>query len=513
MSSTFTGRISDRKNQVKYKINGDTITVTPNDNLQLKTLTASILPDYGMLVRIQGTIKNNVGTIVVPSDFLDDPDANLNVHYEFIKSIASIGVIDDTKQNATVSVKNNTITISPNAGYEVINATFYMIDSNDFSEEHQNETSFKIDNHVATLTVNANNIDDSMELHVSYETKKLAVPVKYTGLPIKPLDHTTIDFNGVNQWTLKADQGYHINSLHVDAWLPGGMGRSQDITTPIITADKKTATFTDTSGLNLEIRGDIAKDFTPPKPSTGDAIIRLYEVDDDTLQEIAKQNYAIYEQGHDTTYDFQSFINQLYKIPFAIPTSYLTTTSQIIAGYKTVDTPAYKINKQEYTLNVGDITVPAKNGFDYSIKDISIMLPWIPTVKISSSDIIGKKINITYNLSLLNGTTTVVIKSDDSVVDSFQTSIAQNLELFNIYDNRVNGDLKNTLQNDLKQAYIKVNYYKPVDNLISYPTNEHGTLKDYNGFTKVKNVILNKSINSIIDSQIQGLLKQGIIIK
>lgn len=430
------------------------------------------------------------------------------------KTVENVGIIDDTKKNASVTIKGNTITITPNAGYEVTSAKFYMLGTDDFGDIPANEDDeFKIDNGVATLTVtDPEDIGDQTTLHVSYETEKQEIK-KYDGLEVRPLENTTIVFNGINSWTLKTDQGYHINSLHVDAWLPGGMGRSRDITTPIITADKKTATFTDTSGLNLEIRGDIAKDFTPPKPSTGDAIIRLYEVDDDTLKEIAKENYAIYEQGHDTTYDFQSFINQLYKIPFAIPTSYLTTTSQIIAGYKTVDTPAYKINKQDYTLNIGDITVPAKNGFDYNIKDISIMLPWIPTVKISSSDIVGKKINITYNLSLLNGTTTVVIKSDDSVVDSFQTSIAQNLELFNIYDNRVNGDLKNTLQNDLKQAYIKVNYYKPVDNLISYPTNEHGTLKDYNGFTKVKNVLLSKSINSVIDSQIQGLLKQGIIIK
>ena len=424
-----------------------------------------------------------------------------------------MGVADDTKKNASVSVKDNTITITPNTGYEITSAQFYTMSPDDYNVP-ENEDSFKISNNIATYTVDnlSDIIDDSTTLHVLYETKQQEI-TKYNGLPIKPLDHTTIVFNGINSWTIKTEQGYHINSLHVDAWLPGGMGRQKDITIPIITTDKKTATFTDNSGLNLSLRGDIAKDFTPPKPSTGVDIIRLYDVTDDTLKELTTNDYTYYQSGNNVNYDFQAFINQLYKLPFAIPDSYLETTNQIITGFFTVDAQAYKINQQTYTLNIGDITVPINNGFDYNIKDISIMLPWIPTVKISNSDILGKTINIVYNLSLLDGTTTVVIKSNDTVVDSFKTTIAQNLELFNIYSDKDNGSLNTTLQNDIRQAYIKVNYYKPIDNLISYPTNEHGTLKDYNGFTKVKNAILSKSINSFVDNQIQQLLRQGVIIK
>ena len=85
--------------------------------------------------------------------------------------------------------------------------------------------------------------------------------------------------------------------------------------------------------------------------------------------------------------------------------------------------------------------------------------------------------------------------------------------MFNIYANKQNGNLNSTLQNDLRQAYIKVDYYKPIDNLISYPTNEHGTLKDYTGYTQTKNVILSNSINSTIDNMIISNLNSGVIIK
>lgn len=519
----FTGVVHDFNGQVKYTIKGNTVTITPDDNLKLYSLYANVFHySSGRPERINATIDNNVATLVIPTAYLNNRHAVLSLYYEFIKTAESLGVTDDSKQNATVSVKNNTITITPNTGYNIISANLYTINSYDYAHHKTNETSFKIENNIATLTFEkVQDLRNNYEIHVSYETKKQETQptiVKYTGLAIKPLENTTITFDGVNKWELKCNNGYHINDLHVLGSLVGsGDYNIKDAVTPTISSDKKTATFvvTDKSLLtsaNLKITGDIAKDKIQPNPNTGTNVIRLYEVDDETLDKISKKDVTVFQNEAPQRYDFQAFINQLYKLPFKIPNSYLTTTNQIITGYFTVNAPAYKINEQNYSLKIGSITVPTTNGFDYNIKDISLILPWLPTVKLSSSDILGKTINIVYNLSFLDGTTTVVIKSDNTVVESFQNNIAQNLELFNIYSNRENGSLNSTLQNDLRQAYIKINYYKPVDNLISYPTNEHGILKDYHGFTKVKNIILSKSINADIDDLIINQLKQGVII-
>lgn len=519
----FIGEVHDFNGQVKYTIKGNTVTITPDDNLKLYSLYANVSHySSGQPERINATIDNNVATLVIPNAYLNNRHAVLSLNYNFIKTVESTGVTDDTKQNATVSVKNNTITITPNAGYNIISANLYTINSYDYAHHKTNETSFKIENNIATLTFDkVQDLRNNYEIHVSYKTKKQETQptiVKYTGLAIKPLENTTITFDGVNKWELKCNNGYHINDLHVlGSWVGSGEYNIKDAVTPTISSDKKTATFvvTDKSLLtsaNLKITGDIAKDEIQPNPNTGTNVIRLYEVDDETLDKISKKDVTVFQNEAPQRYDFQTFINQLYKLPFAIPKSYLTTTNQIITGYFTVNAPAYKINEQNYSLKIGSITVPTTNGFDYNIKDISLILPWLPTVKLSSSDILGKTINIVYNLSFLDGTTTVVIKSDNTIIESFQNNIAQNLELFNIYSNRENGSLNSTLQNDLRQAYIKINYYKPVDNLISYPTNEHGTLKNYNGFTKVKNIILSKSINADIDDLIINQLKQGVII-
>ena len=520
----YTGTITNRDTNSTYNLDKDTITITPKSGT-LKKVSGSI-QQYagGDATRINGTIFNNIATLVIPQDYLNNSSATLFIYVTYVQTLQTLGVTDETHENATLSVVDNTMTITPTTGYKVKSAEFYTTDQYDFNNPptKKNVTNFSVDNNsgVATLTINnVDSISDNSILHVDYTTEKtVKPPVKYTGLAVKSLDNTTINFNGVNSWTVTCETGYHINNLHVDASWVGVGEKIQDIVSPTISSDKKSATFTVTdenylTRANISLRGDIAKDFVPPKPSTGSENVRLYEVDDDTLDAISKKDFTYFEDGKNVVYDFQQFINQLYKLPFSIPNSYLTTTSQVITGFFTLDVPAYKINKQTYSLDLGKITVPATNGFDYNLKNVSLLLPWVETIKLNPSNIIGKTLHIVYNVNLLDGSTTVVIYSDDTVINSIKINISTNIEMFNIYANKQNGNLNSTLQNDLRQAYIKVDYYKPIDNLISYPTDEHGTLKDYTGYTQTKNVILSKSINSTIDNLIISNLNSGVIIK
>ena len=522
--SAYTGTITNRDNNSTYNLNKDTITVVPKSGT-LKKVSGSI-QQYagGDAMRINGTISNNIATLVVPQDYLNNSSATLFIYVTYVQTLQTIGVTDETHENAALSVVDNTMTITPASGYKVKTAEFYTTDQYDFNNPptKKNVTNFTVDDNsgVASLTIsNIDSIPDNSILHVDYTTEKtVKPPVKYSGLTVKSPDNTAINFNGVNSWAVTCETGYHINNLHVDASWVGVGEKIQDIVTPTISSDKKSATFmvTDENYLtraNIYLRGDIAKDFVPPKPSTGNENVRLYEVDDDTLDAISKKDFTYFEDGKNVVYDFQQFINQLYKLPFSIPNSYLTTTSQVITGFFTLDVPAYKINKQTYSLDLGKITVPAVNGFDYNLKSVSLLLPWVETIKLNAANIIGKTIHIVYNVNLLDGSTTVVIYSDDTVINSIKINISTNIEMFNIYANKQNGNLNSTLQNDLRQAYIKADYYKPIDNLISYPTNEHGNLKDYTGYTQTKNVILSKSINSTVDNMIISNLNSGVIIK
>ena len=68
------------------------------------------------------------------------------------------------------------------------------------------------------------------------------------------------------------------------------------------------------------------------------------------------------------------------------------------------------------------------------------------------------------------------------------------------------------MNNTLDHCYIKVDYYKPIENLVSYETNEHGVLKDYKGYIQTKNTIVSCGTNEE-QQAIKQLLEQGVIIK
>ncbi len=303
---TYTGTITNRDNNSTYKLDKDTITITPKSGT-LKKVRGSI-QQYagGDAMTINSTISNNIATLVVPQDYLNNSSAALFIYVTYVQTLQTLGVTDETHENATLSVVDNTMTITPTAGYKVKNAEFYTTDQYDFNNTKKNKTNFTVDDNsgVATLTIsNVDSITDNSILHVDYTTEKtVKPPVKYSGLAVKPLDNTIINFNGVNSWDVTCETGYHINNLHVDASWVGVGEKIQDIVTPTISSDKKSANFTVTdenylTRANISLRGDIAKDFVPPKPSTGNENVRLYEVDDDTLDAISKKDFTYFENG------------------------------------------------------------------------------------------------------------------------------------------------------------------------------------------------------------------------
>ena len=84
--------------------------------------------------------------------------------------------------------------------------------------------------------------------------------------------------------------------------------------------------------------------------------------------------------------------------------------------------------------------------------------------------------------------------------------------IYCLYADTLVGRLNSTYINDILQAYIKLVYNKPIANLVSYETNEHGTLKDYHGFVKTKNSAISCGTQQE-QQEIESLLDGGIIIK
>lgn len=391
----------------------------------------------------------------------------------------------------------------------------------------------------STLTGSINILDDTGKTVTSLEIKNnsATVPTQYSSNNFElvgSLVYSTnykvnisqvkdfVDYT-TNQLTitLTAKDNVIIKSLHAVADLSwSGQSYKIDDSAINIATDKKTATITVPNdynsklGYTIVITGDFSKLTPPPVNPSGTNSIHVYQLDDDTLTKFSTKAMGYFQDGKNTVYDFQKFITQLYKLPFVIPENASTGTTNIKTGWFTVNEPARKLNDTRYTLDLGVIKVVNvnSNGFDHNIKSCTLYLPFISPLSVSYETILNHNLNVKYDTDLMTGKTTVNVFVDNELLNSFQTNINENLDLYNIYNDSINGTLSSILENTLDHCFVKVEYYQPIDNLVSYETNEHGTLKDYHGYIQTKNTIVSCGTHEE-QRAIMQLLEEGVIIK
>ena len=154
------------------------------------------------------------------------------------------------------------------------------------------------------------------------------------------------------------------------------------------------------------------------------------------------------------------------------------------------------------------------NSHDYKPINITLYCPFSNNIVLPLT-VLGTKLNLRFTINLKSEQATLVITQNGNVVYSGQTELFTDLPLYftaGIQDTLIK-QFKAQYQNTIKQAYIVINYNKPITNLTRYKTTEHGTLSSYKGFTRVSYGTLKQSVSSSIDNGILSLLSQGVIIK
>ena len=458
-------------------------------------------------------------------------------------------------ENATLKVTDNTATLTAASGYKITSAKITSKNSYDFSGNTRQEHDFTIskDGSSATITLVPSK-DLDYYLKVTTEEKpskpqpqpqpqpsepqpqpqpsepdKPSQPQpsepetkKFTGEVVLNNDvKDKIKFNFDNQITIKisvTDNKYNINSLYYLYQPYPGSGLEKSSNGFTINADKKTATLViPDEALNvfkLHIGGDVA-DTTPLEPETTTAKTqRVYMVDDKGLSELTKQAENYYKGGANVNYDFTEFINQLYYLPFTVDENLSDPTNKIDTGLWSLNAPAREMKDNILNIDLGTINVIPENsnGFDYNIESIKLYLPLVLPIQIDFQDCYKKSISINYKINLLTGNATINVLSNDKLISTFNQNVQTNLQMFSIYNNKDFGSLNNSINNELLTPYIKINYYKPVENLVSYETLEHNELSSYTNFIKTRNASVSCGTQQE-QQEIENLLNGGIYIK
>ena len=546
-------------NGVRTRPNYNGYEVVPPTGLTLnsdivKTIYADVNGDNS--TRVQGTLDgNNIKFIFSDTEWsvlnysrvrdtkgnliynLQDYVKQLNGESESTKlyTLADVG-LKCNDENATLKVTENTATLTAVNGYKITSARITSKHNNIFRESHP--FTISDDGSSATITLTPSKELD-YDLKITTEEKpnepqpqpQPSQPEnkKFNGEIVLNNDvKDKIKFDFDNQITVKisvTDNKYNINSLYYLYQPSIGASLKKSSNGFTINADKKTATLVipdnvlsvpdNTSYVfKLRIGGDIA-DTTPLEPETTTAKTqRVYMVDDKGLSELTKQAEKYFNGSKNTNYDFTEFINQLYYLPFTVDENLSDPTNKIDTGLWSLNAPAREMKDSVLNIDLGTINVNPENnnGFDYNIESIRVYLPLVLPFEIDFQDCYKKIISINYKINLLTGNATINISSNDKLISTFNQNVQTNLQMFNIYNNKDFGSLNNPIINELLTPYIKVNYYKPVENLVSYETLEHNNLSSYTNFVKTRNASVSCGTQEE-QTEIENLLNGGIYIK
>ena len=531
-----------KANNVTVKITENTITLTANAGYTIKDATLDIgnsLFGDGTTLDFTVSPDKTTASVTVTDDSLIDPsqEYTLTVHTETIKpyTLQDVG-LQCNDENVTLSVNNNTATLTAKSGYKITAAAITSKNKVDFSGSTRQNHNFTIsaDGSSATLTLTpSKNLDYTLNVS-SAEKPQPTPPTETPTQPTQPTETQTnykVDITQIKDYvdyttdkaiiTLTAKQDVTINSLRAVADLSlFGETHQLDSIAIKIADNKKSATITVPNdyntklGYTIVISGDFTKNTPIPSNPKATGTLHVYQLDDKALEDFSTKAIETFNSGHNEVYDFQKFITQLYKIPFFIPETESTGTTNILTGWYTINEPARLLNKNHYIKDLGNIKViPVNgNGYDHNVTSCTLYLPFVSPISVSYETVLNHTVNIQYDTDLAGAKTTVNIFVDKELYKTVQVSIIENLDLYNIYNDSINGTLSSILNNTLNHCFIKVEYNKPIENLVSYETLEHNTLSNYTNFVKTKNA--NVSCGTQEEQvEIENLLNGGIYIK
>ena len=554
----FTGKILNELNSsVTYsKDDNDTITITAKDGYKIKDATLEYQPYTGAGNETLGnfTIADNklTATINIPDNVKNDSSITLIISGDTITDLEHINP-SLKADNVSVQITGNTITLTANSGYKIKDATLDVGNSL-FGDDTPLDFTVSQDKTTATVTITDDSlIDPSQEYNLTVHTDK--VPTETPTQPTPPAEtqptppaetkptetqptetqpiktNYKVDVSQIKDYidyktdgsiiTLTAKQDVTINTLRAVADLSwAGETHQLDSSAIKIADNKKSATITVPNdynsklGYTIVISGDFTKNTPIPTNPKATGTLHVYQLDDKTLEDFSTKAVETFNSGHNEVYDFQKFITQLYKLPFFIPENESTGTTNILTGWYTINEPARLLNKNHYIKDLGNIKIlPVNNnGYDHNVVSCILYLPFVSPISVSYETVLNHTVNIKYDTDLAGAKTTVNIFVDKELYKTIQVSIIENLDLYNIYNDSINGTLSSILNNTLDHCYIKVEYNKPITDLVSYETLEHNKLSNYTNFVKTKNANVSCGTQQE-QTEIENLLNGGIYIK
>ena len=243
----------------------------------------------------------------------------------------------------------------------------------------------------------------------------------------------------------------------------------------------------------------------------------IYLITNAELSELSKVRYANIDGK---LQDLGTFIANLYKLPFILPSEIVVETkTDIMLGNNKVDVKSNLVNTDRLIIDFGDIEVPEKyhNVYDFINTTCILHLPYFDNIFIDVEYIVGQTINIKYVIDLYSGECSVNIYSSflGDIMETRQSNIAQSIPFIQSNYNSVVGGLSSVNKNLIEKPFIEVVRNIPYNkslNIFGNNVVEYGKIGDYTGYLECDKIVLETNATNQEQEEIKNLLRNGVFI-
>lgn len=167
----------------------------------------------------------------------------------------------------------------------------------------------------------------------------------------------------------------------------------------------------------------------PGLPTGGSAIasgfIRVYNPTTGQLQQLAGKLWSseFYNTIEKIMNDPMEAMISLHSVPFAVVGG---GPANIEIGNYNSQISANTITAQYYTIDCGNISLPEHwaSALDYSpYTTVDIFIPFVGVRSLQIDDVMGKVLNLKYNVDILSGSAIAMLKSGGSVLYTYNTQL------------------------------------------------------------------------------------------
>lgn len=380
------------------------------------------------------------------------------------------------------------------------------------------------DNSTKSIEITPNDTEtNSITFTVTETTANININLTASVKPISKqnitfnLTNCTVDYSqstieyGKHTFTFTANNGYTFKENGRIEYENSSTGVNVSNTIPANNEPTLTFTFevnNFTQNINITLKGIIDKETTT-------RFTNLYNTTDIELNNLSHER--IFENttsGVPQLFDYGSFINTLYKIPFNIDDNNLGDYDNIVLGTKQSQTRSTSIINNNLIVDIGDIEIPEtyNSSLDYLNTTINLFLPVVNMITLNAYDVINNVINISYNINLYNGICTITVTNRNNVIYFGNQNIATKIPFMQNPNETVSSTTDFPFINDITRAYIVIDRPKPIIST-SYNTKEQGQLKNYTGNVAIDDIELSCKATTREYNTIINLLKNGVKIK